>query len=168
MVFDKEKNMKYPNAFKKAVNHLLENEGGYSNDPDDPGGETNFGICRRQYPDLDIKNLTKEKAVEIYYEDYWSAHEIDLYPRGLQEIIFDMTVNFGSRGGVKVVQEAANNKNSHQIKVDGLLGPETLRAVKSLEVDRIKAFRVLRFAKICISNPDMYKYWYGWFRRATK
>ena len=48
------------------IEKVLKHEGGYVNDPTDLGGETNFGITKRFYPDVDIKNLTKEQAVEIY------------------------------------------------------------------------------------------------------
>lgn len=59
------------NRFYKAVEFVLKHEGGYSNDPDDPGGETNFGIAKKYHPDVDIKNLTPEKAADIYYNEYW-------------------------------------------------------------------------------------------------
>jgi len=60
-------------TFDNAVNFVLQWEGGYSNDPEDPGKETNFGISKKSYPGLDIKNLTKEKAREIYYLDFGSS-----------------------------------------------------------------------------------------------
>ena len=52
-------------TFEEAVKSVLKHEGGYVNDPKDPGGETNFGISKRAFPDLDIKNLTEEDAIEI-------------------------------------------------------------------------------------------------------
>ena len=55
--------------YKEIISKVLEHEGGYVNDPKDLGGETNFGITKRWYPDLDIKNLTKEDAIEIYKKD---------------------------------------------------------------------------------------------------
>jgi len=57
-------------TFEQIINDVLEHEGGYVNDPLDKGGETNFGIAKRWYPDLDIKALTKNDAVNIYYNDY--------------------------------------------------------------------------------------------------
>ena len=56
--------------FDEIIEKVLEHEGKYSNDSDDLGGETNFGITKRFYPDIDIKNLTKEEAIDIYYKDY--------------------------------------------------------------------------------------------------
>ena len=57
--------------FDKAMNFVGLMEGGYVNDPIDKGGETKYGISKRSYPNLDIKNLTKEQAREIYYKDFW-------------------------------------------------------------------------------------------------
>lgn len=57
--------------FDKAIEFILRREGGYVNHPDDPGGETNFGISRRAHPDIDIKNLNRDGAKEIYKKDYW-------------------------------------------------------------------------------------------------
>ena len=57
--------------FDEIIEVVLEHEGGYVNDPKDPGGETNFGIAKRSHPDVDIKNLTKEGDKEIYKEVYW-------------------------------------------------------------------------------------------------
>ncbi len=62
----------FPEDFKKACDDLIDNwEGGYVNDPHDAGGETNMGISKRSYPDVDIKHLTREDAEEIYYRDFW-------------------------------------------------------------------------------------------------
>ena len=57
--------------FKDAVKIILKHEGGYVNDPVDPGGETNMGISKRAYPYLNIKELTKKDAEDIYFKDYW-------------------------------------------------------------------------------------------------
>jgi len=56
--------------FDKCMVVIFAHEGGYVNDPDDLGGEINYGICKRYFPDEDIKNLTKERAKELYYEHY--------------------------------------------------------------------------------------------------
>lgn len=57
--------------FLKSIPWILKWEGGYVNDPHDRGGETKYGISKRKYPNLDIKNLTKEKAIELYEKDFW-------------------------------------------------------------------------------------------------
>ena len=60
--------------FLVAVEVVLTHEGGYTNNPADPGGETNYGISKRSYPQLDIKALTREQAVEIYRQDWWEKY----------------------------------------------------------------------------------------------
>ena len=152
-------------SFEEIINQVLEHEGGYVNDPHDAGGETNFGIAKKFNPDVDIKNLTKEGAKEIYYEKYWKPSKAEKVPDKLKHIYFDMVVNFGKRGAVKVLQQAAVAKG-HKIAVDGGIGPNTLKAIQNVETDRVRAYRVLKFANIVIKKPTQEKFWLGWFRRA--
>lgn len=81
--------------FEKAIKFVLKWEGGYSNDPNDPGGETNYGISRKSYPNEDIKNMTLERAKKIYYENYWLNSRCDLIPEPFNIILFDTAVNCG-------------------------------------------------------------------------
>ena len=78
-----------------------------------------------------------------------------------------MCVNFGRSGAIKVLQETANGKGA-DIDVDGKIGPNTIKAIQNLSVQRVRAFRALKFAKIVIANPKQMKFWYGWFRRSLK
>ena len=155
-------------TFNEIIEKVLEHEGGYVNDPHDRGGETNFGITKKFYPDVDIKNLTKEQAKHIYHTDYWRRGKCDEVPSQLRHIYFDMTVNFGKRGAVKVLQRAANAKNKDKIDVDGGLGPATLKAIQNLELERVRAYRVLRFANLVIKKPEQERFWFGWYKRATE
>ena len=102
-------------TFEEIIKSVLEHEGGYVNDPDDAGGETKYGIAKRWYPSVDIKNLTKEQAKKIYHQDYWRRGKCDEVPPQLRHIYFDMCVNFGRSGAVKVLQQAANSKNRNKI-----------------------------------------------------
>ena len=156
-----------PQEFFEIVNHTLEEEGGYVNDPTDKGGETNYGISKRAYPNVDIFNLTEDDAIDIYWKDYWVRGKCDKVPGKLQAIYFDMCVNFGISGAIKVLQETANGKGA-DIEVDGKIGPNTIKAIQNLSVQRVRAFRALKFAKIVIANPKQMKFWYGWFRRSLK
>ena len=155
-------------TFNEIIEVVLEHEGGYVNDPDDLGGETNFGITKRFYPNVDIKNLTKEQAKKIYHQDYWRPAKCDEVPAKLRHIYFDMWVNFGRGGAVKVLQRAANAKNREKIDVDGGIGPATLKAIQNLELERVRAYRVLRFANLVIKKPEQERFWFGWYRRATE
>lgn len=81
--------------FTKAMTHVVKWEGGYVNHPSDPGGETKFGISKRSYPHLDIKNLTLKDAFSIYYFDYWRPLHLDDLEFDLAASIFDAAINVG-------------------------------------------------------------------------
>ena len=154
-------------TFDEIIEHVLKHEGGYVNDPTDLGGETNYGITKRFYPDIDIKNLTEEQAKEIYKRDYWDKNRVDELPEQLRHIFFDMCVNQGRGTAVKVLQRAANAKGA-KLKVDGGMGPATLKAIQNVEHDRVKSYRVLHYANLVINKPEQEKFWYGWFKRALE
>ena len=155
-------------TFEEIIEVVLEHEGGYVNDPTDLGGETKYGITKRFYPDVDIKNLTKEQAKKIYHTDYWRKNKCDEIPSRLRHIYFDMCVNMGSKRAVKVLQEAANGKNRKKIEVDGGLGPMTLSAVKNVELERVRSYRVLFYANLVIKKPEQERFWFGWFKRSLE
>ena len=71
-------------------------EGGYDNDPDDPGGETKFGIDKRSHPNVVIRNLTKESAMDIYWREYWQRNGCEAMPSPLGEVFFNCCVNCGA------------------------------------------------------------------------
>ena len=75
--------------FNRAVAHILQFEGGYTFNSHDPGGETHYGISKRVYPHVDIKNLTKQQAVDIYFNDYWKPLKPLLLPTRLRLCGFD-------------------------------------------------------------------------------
>lgn len=81
--------------FQPAVELVLIHEGGYVNNPEDPGGETNFGIAKRWHPELDIKNLTKEQAAEIYQKAYWAPFMEQEPDQRVGNCALDCAVNQG-------------------------------------------------------------------------
>ena len=153
--------------FDDIIEVVLEHEGGYVNDPDDPGGETNFGIAKRSHPDVDIANLTKEGASQIYYEVYWLKNKVDDMPDQLKHIYFDMCVNQGRGRAVKILQRSANAKGA-DLKVDGGLGPMTIAAVSNVELDRVRAYRIKYYADLVTRKPDLEKFYFGWLRRGLE
>ena len=153
--------------FDDIIEIVLKHEGGYVNDPKDPGGETNFGIAKRSHPDEDIKNLTKEDAKRIYYQDYWMKNRVPQLPDELKHIYFDMCVNQGRGRAVKILQQAANAKGA-DLKVDGGVGPKTLGAWDGGELDRVRAYRVKYYADLVTRKPDLEKFYFGWYRRALE
>jgi lysozyme family protein len=153
--------------FEDIIDVVLEHEGGYVNDPKDPGGETNFGIARRSHPDVDIANLTKGGAKEIYKKHYWDKNKVESLSEDLRHIYFDMCVNQGRGRAVKILQRAANAKGAN-LKVDGGLGPKTIGALDGVELNRVRAYRVKYYADLVTRKPDLEKFYFGWFRRALE
>jgi len=155
--------------FDEIIEVVLEHEGGYVNDPKDPGGETNFGIAKRSHPDVDIKNLTKEGAKEIYKEVYWDKNKVESLPEELWHIYFDMCVNQGKSRAVKIIQRAVNGKGG-SLTVDGGMGPMTIAAIgkSKVELDRVRAYRVKYYADLVTRKPDLERFYFGWFKRALE
>ena len=153
-------------SFESIVQVVLKHEGGYVNDPDDSGGETNFGISKRAFPDLDIKNLTKEDAVKIYHDKYWKPSRVEMLPERLWATYFDMAVNMGKKRACEILQKACNHKRNVNIKVDGRLGRNTAASAKKLEPERLQSFRVKYYADLINRKPKLEKYWFGWYKRA--
>ena len=155
--------------FDEIIEVVLEHEGGYVNDPKDPGGETNYGIAKRSHPDVDIKNLTKEGAKEIYKEVYWDNNKVESLPEDLWHIYFDMCVNQGKSRAVRIIQRAVNGKGG-SLDVDGGLGPMTIAAIgkSRVELDRVRAYRVKYYADLVTKKPDLERFYFGWFKRALE
>ena len=145
--------------FDRCMNRVLASEGGYVNDPHDPGGETNFGISKRAYPHEDIRGMTRARAAEIYRRDYWDAVRGDDLPFGLDLCAFDGAVNSGVARGAKWVQQALG------VEADGKIGPATIAAARSTYVpaaiQRAVAFR-LSFLK---QLPGWAHFGNGWAAR---
>ena len=153
--------------FNEVIKHVLKNEGGYVNDPNDRGGETKYGISNRAHPEVDIKNLTIDGALDIYRRLYWNPSKAEKLMPELRYQYFDFVVNAGQGNAVKVLQKACNGKlkRSDKIAVDGRIGPMTIKASNKLEESRLKAYKLLYYADIVLNNPTQEKYWYGWYRR---
>jgi lysozyme family protein len=135
-------------AFCIAIPLLLELEGGYVNDPADPGGATNFGISQRSYPSVNIANLTADEAAQLYYTDYWLAGQCPAIPFPLCAYHFDACVNQGVSEANKILQKTVG------VPVDGVVGPVTLAAVASLP--RAQHYSYL------INRMEVYRGLSGW------
>lgn len=83
-------------------------EGGYVNHPNDPGGETKYGISKRSYPTRDIKNLTEEDAKAIYWRDYWVAGGCDKMPWPLCAIFCDTAIHSGRSRALEFLARTRN------------------------------------------------------------
>ena len=95
-------------SFDRAIKFVLKWEGGYSNNPADPGGETKFGISKKAYPAVDIKELTEEQARAIYRRDYWDKAGCELLDWPMCLVVFDCAVNLGVKRAVEFRDKALN------------------------------------------------------------
>lgn len=160
-------------AWPAAVSNLLKWEGGYVNDPSDPGGETNWGISKRSYPDLNIKSLTQENAKAIYHRDWWLPYHLGEMPDAIGVKVLDIIVNLGPRQGFKLVQRACNRLllSPPYLIEDGTSGPLTRAAV--IHADPIRLLAMLRevqanyYTTLATEHPVMRKFLHGWLRRAA-
>jgi lysozyme family protein len=126
---------------REIAKEIVAREGGFVNDPDDPGGATNFGVTihtlRRLGIDVnrdtridvaDVRALTRDQAVEIYLEHYWKRPGIAALPEALQPSVFDMYVNAGGNA-VKILQRLLTEMG-FLCDPDGAVGPQTIRAAQ--------------------------------------
>ena len=163
--FDKREEMA---EFVQCVHAVLDHEGGYVNDKDDPGGETKYGISKRAYPNVDIKGLTKHGACELYYKDYWRKYRVSDLPERIRNCYFDMCVNMGGNRACTILQKVVNAKGG-TLKIDGRIGKNTVAQTfkRNPEPDRMVAYRVKYYCDLIVSKPRLEKYFYGWFKRAV-
>ena len=152
--------------FDDIIEVVLHHEGGYVNDPKDPGGETNFGIAKRSHPDVDIKNLTKDGAKEIYKEVYWDKNKVESLSEDLRHIYFDMCVNQGRGTAVKILQRACNAKGA-DLAVDGGFGPGTKGAIETYKpsLERVRCYRLKHYYDLVNKKPEQERFLFGWFKR---
>ncbi len=92
--------------FNLAFDRLISHEGGYVNNPADPGGETKWGISKRSYPNLNIRALTRDDAKVIYRADFWNRINADKLPDGVAFQLFDFAVNSGIGTAIRYFQRA--------------------------------------------------------------
>ena len=155
-------------TFDEIIEVVLHHEGGYVHDPNDLGGETNFGIAKRFYPDEDIKNLTKDRAKDIYRRDYWDRNKIEELDEELRHIFFDMCVNQGRGTAVKILQRACNAKGA-DLAIDGGFGPGTQNAIETYKpsLERVRCYRLKHYYDLVNKKPEQERFLFGWYKRAV-
>ena len=166
------------NSTYNQIMQTLEFEGGYANDKDDKGGETCFGITEKYYPNELKEILAIERhserltyAVAFYYTNFWCPIPSGL-PIVVKSLYFDMSVNMGSRSAGKILQQAVNLLSDSNIAIDGIVGKDTIKQLKSYYPDRkhilvasIKIARACKYGEIIGNNPAQSKFRTGWLKR---
>lgn len=147
--------------FPYMIDRVLGHEAGYSNDPADPGGETKWGISKREYPRLDIAALTREQAIDIYRRDFWVPLRADKLQDGVAYQLLDGAVNSGIGQSIRFLQRAVG------VADDGVFGPASRAALeKTSETDCIMLFLAER-----LDYMTRLKNWpnhgRGWARRVA-
>ena len=172
--------------FTKAIPVILKHEGGYVNHPNDPGGATNYGISLRYLKDagldvnndgiidsMDIRQLTAESASHIYRKYWWNKYGYEaIIDQPLATKVFDIAVNMGPSQAHKLLQRAANKVfGSDVLKVDGGLGPKTLKLINELQAARLLV--VLRetvadfYRELVRNRCEFAPFLKGWLNRAA-
>lgn len=129
--------------FLAMIPFLWEWEGTkYENDPDDPGGATKFGIDQRSHPKEDIRNLTEDRAKEIYWVEYWNRYGCEGRPFPMGEVVFNTCVNAGWGRAEKIL---------------------AIRTVKTASdfLDELENF----YRRLAAARPKSKKYLKGWLAR---
>jgi lysozyme family protein len=127
---------------RDIAEEIVAREGGFVNDPDDPGGATNFGVTIRTMRALgldldgdgeigvsDVRRMTRAQAVDIFIEHYFRRPRIDTLPEVLQASVFDMQVNAGANA-VRILQRLLREMGQ-AVVVDGVIGPRTAAAAEA-------------------------------------
>jgi len=159
-------------VFNKAFEHIMAWEGGHVNDKYDRGGETKYGISKRSYPDVDIKNLTREKAKNIYFIDYWGKLRLGLLDNEDIAIeVFDYGVNAGTKRAARTLQRAVT-LIGYETAIDGKIGHNTITAVNFATKNYAKAllaafrgYEFLHYKNIVLKNPTQSRFIRGWLAR---
>lgn len=149
--------------FNRAIEGVLEDEGGYVNSKNDDGGETKYGISKRSYPNLDIKNLTLDQAKGIYFHDFWKFGGVVSQP--IADKVFVTYVNM-KHDGIKILQRLVN------VADDGFYGPKTEAAVNLQDpytlLSRYRIALVQHYLEIVQAHPEKAEFLKGWLRRARQ
>lgn len=168
--------------FIKAYNHTAKIEGGYVNDPDDPGGETYKGITKRDYPHWKgwqyivngkVQNPAEVErlCMEFYKKEFWDSFNGDLIKwQHIAEEIFDTGVNMGrgiAEGFVQMALNLTNLDKTKDLEIDGEVGPKTI-AVLNAHPNPEYVFKLLnvlqgaRYAELAQKNSKLRKFLKGW------
>lgn len=171
-------NYKDDTLFQVAVSHILGDEGGYNDLKEDKGGATNCGISLAFLKTVepgatkaDIRNMTREKACELYYVHFWLRYGMARFQLSLAIMLFEITVNTGSwKTAVVLLQRAIRAASKAQLDDDGQYGAQTHAAMLSCDMSNLLAAmrseQAGYYRLIVTKNPSQSKFIKGWLNRA--
>ena len=145
--------------FNTAFLRLLGNEGVYVNNPQDPGGETNWGISKRSYPNVDIANLTQDGAKEIYLRDFWNP--IGDADPAIKFQVFDFAVNSGIQTAIRKLQAAIG------VADDGHWGPVSAAKLASMDRNDVLMIFIAQRLRFWAGLSNWPTFGKGWAVRAA-
>ena len=151
--------------FDQAFDALIGFEGGYSNNPADPGGATNWGVTQKVANangySGDMRDYSRDDAKAVYKAKYWDAVQADQLPDALRYSVFDAAVNSGVHQAIQWLQQAV------KVGDDGVIGPMTLSAVQGADGGRLaSAFNGERL-DFMTNLPTWQVFGKGWARRVA-
>lgn len=156
--------------FPKCLAFLLAHEGGFSNNPTDPGGITNLGVTKRQWEayvghsviEQDIRNLTPVRVESFYKTRYWDAVKGDDLPAGLDHCLFDTCVNSGPGRAIVILQKILG------VVTDAAMGPHTLDAAYKQATARLVDLYCRARMDFLKTLPTWSTFGKGWEARVTQ
>lgn len=146
-------------SFDKAFALTVGLEGGYVNDPADPGGETKYGISKRSHPAVDIKSLTLDQAKDIYQREYWLMAHCYEMPERIGHLVFDAAVHHGPVVAIKLLQRAL------RVADDGEYGRITHGTLQSRDTNETLDLLLAQRAIYMTTCPAWPTYKLGWLKR---
>ena len=157
-------------TFSTCLTFTLREEGGFVNNPRDPGGATNLGITRQQLAEwrdcncsvADVRTLSLAEAEAIYGARYWNVVQGDALPAGLDLMVFDFGVNAGPSRAARMLQSAVG------VVADGSIGPQSLAAAESCDAKAALQSMILlqeRYYHACAGYPVFGS---GWLARLAR
>ena len=164
--------------FDSVIGHTLKSEGGYSNHPNDRGGETMYGITKSFMEDYKyalpggkskpIRDLTVDDARSLY-KAMWDKYNLGyIRDKNLAYVMNDYMINSYAGGVVKRVQRILNSRGA-SLNVDGLMGPKTLEAIHNCDlqwlVDEIINDRYNNYRELVKIRPEQIINYAGWINR---
>jgi lysozyme family protein len=164
--------------FEDAVRVVLQHEGGFADNPNDPGGVTNYGISSRWLHSVglpcsreDVLALTVERATELYREYWWDPQRFgDIADQTIATKCFDMAVNAGPRQANILLQRALAYLEK-PVKVDGVIGLITLVAINSCDPAALLGELTRAYSHfykgLVATRPDLSGFLAGWLKRAA-